>query len=150
VPSLLSPARRGARPARSRRALRTRRAARARRDARLLAALLGTLGVLHLVAPRVFDAVVPRSLPGSARAWTVLSGVAELVVARDLADPARRARGGALAAALLVAVFPANVSMTLRALRSPRASTRRRVVTVLRLPLQVPLVASALGVRRHG
>lgn len=132
------------------RALRSLRDTRARRDALLLAALLGTSGVLHLVTPRVFDGVVPRSLPGRARTWTVLSGVAELVVARDLVDPGRRARGGALAAALLVAVFPANVSMTLRALRSPRASTRRRVATVLRLPLQLPLVAGALRVRRDG
>jgi uncharacterized membrane protein len=41
-----------------------------RRDAAGLAALLGGMGVLHFVAPKPFDAIVPRSLPGSPRTWT--------------------------------------------------------------------------------
>jgi len=133
---------------RPRRPARTARTARAARTAAALAAVLGASGALHLVVPATYDAVVPRSMPGPARAWTLASGAAELVVAAALAAPATRRTGGALAAALFVAVFPANVSMALRAARSDRASTRRRLVTVLRLPLQVPLVTAALGVRR--
>ena len=41
-----------------------------------------------------------------------------------------------------------NVSMALRALTSERATTVRRAVTLVRLPLQVPLVTRALGVHR--
>lgn len=120
----------------------------ARRTALLLAAACGASGVLHLARPAVYDAVVPRSMPGPARLWTTSSGVAEVVVAGALLSTTTRRAGGALAAALFVAVFPANVSMALRSLRSSRAGTARRVVTVVRLPLQVPLVASALAVRR--
>ena len=83
-----------------------------------------------------------------ARPFPCALAVAEVVVAGALLSTATRRAGGALAAALFVAVFPANVSMALRALRSSRAGTARRVVTVVRLPLQVPLVASALAVRR--
>ena len=122
----------------------------AARTARLLAAALGGSGVLHLVAPATYDAVVPRSMPGPARFWTVSSGVAEIVVAAALASRPTRRVGGALAAALFVAVFPANVSMATRSLHSARASRVRRVVTLVRLPLQVPLVTRALLVRRAG
>lgn len=135
----MTPARTTSRPSRPSRPART---------AAALAAVLGASGLLHLAVPATYDAVVPRSLPGRPRGWTLASGVAELVVAAALAAPGTRRTGGALAAALYVAVFPANVSMALRALRSDRASTRRRVATVARLPLQVPLVTAALGVRR--
>jgi len=116
--------------------------------ARGLAVLLGTSGVLHLVRPAQFDSIVPRSLPGPARAWTLASGVAELVVAGALASRTTRRQGGALAAALFVAVFPANVSMAWRSVRSGRASRLRIVVAVARLPLQWPLVTRSLAVRR--
>lgn len=61
-----------------------------RRDAAGLAALLATTGVLHLAVPKPFDRIVPRSLPGSPRTWTYLSGVAELAVAAAVAHPRTR------------------------------------------------------------
>lgn len=115
--------------------------------ARAMAVSLTGTGVLHLVRPEVFDRAVPRVL-GAPRPWTLLSGVAELVCAAALAAPRTRRLGGALSAALLVAVWPANVSMARRALRSPRASRTWRAVTVVRVPLQVPMVASAVAVAR--
>ena len=138
------------RPARTRRASVRAEHASAVRTARVLAAVLGGSGVLHLVAPAAYDAVVPRSMPGPARLWTTSSGIAEVVVAAALASRPIRRVGGALAAALFVAVFPANVSMATRSLRSSRASGFRRVVTLVRLPLQLPLVTRALLVRRAG
>ncbi|MBD8140826.1 hypothetical protein IFT36_09775 [Frigoribacterium sp. CFBP 13605] len=120
----------------------------ARRDARVLAAILCGSGLLHLATPAVYDAVVPRSVPGPARFWTIGSGLAEVGIAAALLAPRTRPVGGLAAAALFVAVFPANVSMALRALTSERATTARRVVTLVRLPLQVPLVTRALGVHR--
>ena len=116
-----------------------------RRDAAGLAALLAGTGVLHFVAPRPFDGIVPRSLPGSPRTWTYLSGVAELAVAAAVAHPRTRRAGGLAAAALFVAVFPANVRM---AADWRRASPVRRAVAFGRLPLQVPLIAWALRVAR--
>jgi uncharacterized membrane protein len=47
--------------------------------------------------PKPFDGLIPASLPGSRRAWTYGSGVAELaagvaVAAPDLRDRARNSR----------------------------------------------------------
>jgi uncharacterized membrane protein len=116
------------------------------RPAAALAGLLGVSGVGHFARPRFFDAIVPRSLPGEPRPWTYASGIAELGVATALAVPRTRRLGGYAAAALFVAVFPANVSMALRwSARSPR----ERAIAYGRLPLQVPLVLWALRVGRR-
>lgn len=116
-----------------------------RAEALGLAALLATTGVLHFTTPRPFDSIVPRSLPGSPRTWTYLSGVAELAVAAAVAHPRTRRAGGLAAAALFVAVFPANVRM---AADWRRASPVRRAVAFGRLPLQAPLIAWALRAAR--
>ena len=110
-----------------------------------LAGLLGVSGVGHFARPGFFDAIVPRSLPGEPRSWTYASGVAELGVAAALAVPRTRRLGGYAAAALFVAVFPANVSM---ALRWSGRSPRERAIAYGRLPLQVPLVVWALRIAR--
>ena len=112
-----------------------------------LAALLAGAGALHLLRPLTFDEMVPRALPGAARTWTYLSGVAELGVAATVAHPRTRRVGGWLAAGLFVAVFPANVSM---ALDSGATSTPMAVISWVRLPLQVPLVLWGLRVARRG
>ncbi|ARC56713.1 hypothetical protein AS850_06445 [Frondihabitans sp. 762G35] len=109
---------------------------------------LALSGTLHLVRPRTFDGIVPSILPGRARTWTLLSGVAELVTAGALAVPATRRLGGGLAAALFVAVFPANVEMARKYVRSSRTSPVSKAIAVVRLPLQIPLVTTALAIRR--
>jgi uncharacterized membrane protein len=120
---------------------------RQRRDALRLAALLATTGVTHLVAPRLYDPLIPRALPGSARAWTYASGVAELAVAGALLAPKTRRLGGLAAAALFVGVFPGNVKMA-RDFRHRPAPVR--AAAYARLPLQVPLVLWGLRVARRG
>jgi uncharacterized membrane protein len=110
-----------------------------------LATMLTTTGVLHLAVPAPFDAIIPRSLPGTPRFWTIASGIAELAVAAAVAAPRTRRRGAAAAAALFVAVLPANVKMARDWSDRPAAL---RVLAWGRLPLQVPLVAWALAVRR--
>ncbi|WP_045742458.1 MULTISPECIES: membrane protein [Actinoplanes] len=116
-----------------------------RRDAAGLAALLATAGVLHFARPRPFDSIVPRSLPGSPRTWTYLSGAAEIAVAAAVAHPRTRRAGGLAAAALFAAVFPANVKMAVDWRHAPPA---RRAVAFGRLPLQVPLIVWALRASR--
>ena len=110
----------------------------------LLAALLAGAAATHFVKPGFYDPIVPRALPGSARLWTYLSGVAELAVAGAVALPRTRRRGALAAALLLVAVFPANVQMAAGA-----HTAAMRVVSYVRLPLQIPLVLWALAVRRR-
>ena len=112
-----------------------------------LAATLTTTGVLHLVAPAPFDRIVPRSLPGTPRFWTLASGIAELGVAAAVAAPRTRRLGAAAAAVLFVAVFPANVKMARDWSDRPLPV---RAVAWARLPLQLPLIGWALAVRRRG
>ncbi|HET6733718.1 DoxX family protein [Mycobacterium sp.] len=119
---------------------------------RLGAMLLG-MGTLHFVAPKPFDAIVPDELPGSARSYTYGSGVAEL--ASGVLSPAsgrcpqlrrRTRRMGALAAvALFVAVFPANVNMVRLWKDKPWPM---RVGAIVRLPLQIPMITTALKIFR--
>jgi uncharacterized membrane protein len=122
---------------------------RSQRPAFLLAALLGTSGVLHFAKPKPFDSLVPKELPGSRRTWTHLSGVAELGVAAAIITPRTRKLGGLAAALLFVGVFPGNVKMALDAERKGRPA-RERAIAWGRLPVQWPLVEWALRVRDNG
>jgi uncharacterized membrane protein len=113
------------------------------RNAYGLALLLAAAGGSHFAAPRVYDAIIPRTLPGRPRLWTYLSGATELAMAAAVAYPKTR-RGGALAAAgLFVAVFPANVKMARNWRRRPPAY---RAAAYARLPLQAPLIWWALRI----
>lgn len=126
---------------------RSARARRATRTAGALAVLLGGAGVTHFLRPRGYDRIVPPGLPP--RTTTLLSGAAELGIATGLLIPATRRASGMAAAALFLAVFPANVTMAKGMLDSPRSTRAMRLVSVVRLPLQAPLVLWALRVGRH-
>lgn len=110
-----------------------------------LAALFIASGTLHLLRPRFFASAVPASLPapGAIIAW---SGVAELLCAGALLSRHRWAGLGS--AALLVAIFPGNVTVAMAATRDPDASRGLRVAAWARLPLQIPLIWAALQARR--
>jgi uncharacterized membrane protein len=116
------------------------------RPAYFLAGLLGLAGVMHFAKPKPFDAQIPKQLPGSPRAWTYGSGVAELGVAAAIAAPKTRRLGGLAAALLFVAVFPANIKMAVDAQRV-KAPAKYRAAFWGRLPLQLPLVLWALKIR---
>ena len=71
-------------------------------------------------------------------------------------DPARAPGAGASflrrhgkrIALLFIAVFPANVQFTADSLGNPKAPPAVKIISVLRLPLQIPLVTTALKIRR--
>lgn len=113
-----------------------------------LAALLLGAGVMHFVAPKFFDAIVPPRLPGKARSYTYWSGVAEIGVGTALLVPRTRPLAGRLAALLFVAVFPANIQLVVDSLRDPRTPRLLTVASILRLPLQLPMITQALTVSR--
>ena len=115
----------------------------ASRGAQGLALFLAAAAASHFAAPQVYDPVVPRSLPGSPRTWTYLSGVAELAVAAAVAHPRTRRGGGFAASALFVAVYPANIKMARDWRRRPPAY---RAAAYARLPMQAPLIWWALRV----
>ncbi|MDH6629694.1 putative membrane protein [Streptomyces sp. LBL] len=120
---------------------------RSERSPLLLAGLLATAGVTHFAAPRSYDATIPNGLPGSPRAWTYASGVAELALAAGVALPRTRRRAALATAAFFVGVFPANVKMALDWRHRPAPL---KAAAFSRLPLQVPLVLWARGVAGNG
>ena len=111
-----------------------------------VAAMLIGVGTIHFLASKPFDAIVPAELPGSARLYTYGSGVAE-VATGALLLPRRTRRFAALTAAVLfVGVFPANVNMCRLWWDKPWPM---RIAALARLPLQIPMVTTALKVRRN-
>ncbi|SHH00649.1 Uncharacterized membrane protein [Jatrophihabitans endophyticus] len=117
-----------------------------RTRATALAGLLAGAGATHFAVPGIFDAMIPDALPGTARTWTIGSGALELSVGAAVLVPATRRWGALAAAALFVGVLPGNVKMALDARRSD--SPAYRTGTLLRLPLQAPLIVWAWRVYR--
>ncbi|HEX4394350.1 MAG TPA: hypothetical protein VH084_22845 [Mycobacterium sp.] len=110
-----------------------------------LAALLLGVGTLHFVAPKPFDGIIPVELPGSPRFYTYASGVAEVGIGTALLVRSTRRLAALAAAALFVAVFPGNVNMCRLWWGKPWPM---RIVSLARLPLQIPMVTAALKVAR--
>lgn len=114
-----------------------------------LVALVGGSGILHLVMPRPYRRIVPTPLAAWRSEVVGVSGVAEIACAFLLCVPRTRGIGAYTTAALLVAVFPANVQMALDSHLGTDALPTGAVLVWLRLPLQAPLVWWALSFR-HG
>lgn len=109
----------------------------------MLAAAFAVSGVGHFVRPRPYEAIVPGWVPVGARTAVLASGAAELVCAAGLA--AARPWSGPASAALLLAVWPANIQMAV-----DETTGRRRPLWLAalwaRVPLQVPMIRAALSV----
>lgn len=114
--------------------------------ARWLAGMLLGVGAVHFAWPKPFDTIIPAELPGSPRFYTYASGVAEVAIGASLLVPRTRRPAGLAAAGLFVAVFPGN----LNSVRLFWAKPWLRAASIGRLPLQIPMVAAALRVWRHG
>ncbi|BBX11905.1 MULTISPECIES: DoxX family protein [Mycobacteriaceae] len=107
--------------------------------------LLG-MGMAHFVWPKPFDAIIPAELPGNPRVYTHASGLGEAVIGALLLSPRTRRGAGLAAAALFVAVFPANVNCV----RLFGDKPWLKAAMIARLPLQIPMIAAALRVWRAG
>jgi uncharacterized membrane protein len=112
----------------------------------LLAGFLAGAAVTHAAVPKPYDAMIPKSLPGSPRSWTYASGVAELGLAAAVAIPRTRRRGALAAALFFAAVFPANVKMALDWRSRPAPL---KAAAFGRLPFQLPLIWWAVKVSRR-
>ncbi len=109
-----------------------------------MAIMLFVTGTAHFVFPGQFNELVPSFLPGDPGLWTLLSGVAEIVIAvmlfasfdKKVAGKPVRLWGAYFAFALFVAVYPANINMAIE------WSSREMPETLFayaRLPLQFGL-----------
>jgi uncharacterized membrane protein len=111
-----------------------------------IAALLIGVGTTHFLAPKPFDGVIPAELPGNRRLYTYASGAAEVTTGALLLARRTRRVAALAAAALFIAVFPANVNMVRLWWDKPWPM---RVVALVRLPLQIPLITEALKASRN-
>lgn len=102
----------------------------------VVAAAFSVSGVVHLVRPETFTGIVPSFLPAKT-ALVYVSGVAEFACAAGLWRRDRWA--GIASAALLIAIWPANLQMALDA-----SDPATRAVAWTRMPLQIPLIWCAL------
>jgi uncharacterized membrane protein len=115
-----------------------------------LAGAFAASGVIHLVRPQSFEAIMPRYIPASQhRALIYGSGVLELACAFGLVRKAPWA--SAASTAVLVGVFPANVQMALDA-GSGRllGASDSRLVAWGRLPLQGLMIWAARQAQSGG
>ncbi len=100
-------------------------------------------GIGHLTFAREdFRAQVPRWVPLSEDATVLASGAVEIALGVAIASGIGRKRVGRFAAAFFVAVFPGNLSQW----RNHRDAfgLDTDLTRLLRLPMQVPLIAMAL------
>jgi uncharacterized membrane protein len=117
------------------------------RDLKLLAGIFTVSGVLHLVMPKPYVAIVPKPLPYK-KELVYVSGVAEIGCAVMLTQPATRRLAGLLSFGLLLAVFPANVQMAMDTWRSSKAPFWYKIALLVRLPLQIPPLKWAVTAAR--
>jgi uncharacterized membrane protein len=121
-----------------------------RRAPDVLGAMFAASGIVHLVRPQAFAAIMPRAIPDRHhRNLIYLSGLAELVCAVGLFRRSTWATPASVA--LLGAVLPANLQMALDAGsgRNPGAADTR-LLAWGRLPMQLPMVWAALQNRPRG
>jgi uncharacterized membrane protein len=117
------------------------------RDITIMGGAFIGMGLLHFVKPAPFENIVPKALPRK-KELVYASGVVEIATGAMMLHPRTRRLGGLGAVGLLAGVFPANLQMTADALRSSRAPGYYKVGTILRLPLQAPMIRIALKAAR--
>jgi uncharacterized membrane protein len=110
------------------------------RTTRFLAGIFTLSGILHFVMPKPFESIIPTPLKPYKRELVQASGVAELACAALLVAPPTRPLGGRLSFWVLLGVYPANFQMTVSAFQDDKSTAWFRLLTVLRLPLQLPLL----------
>jgi uncharacterized membrane protein len=115
------------------------------KDLVALAGIFALSGTAHLARPETFEPLMPAFVPAH-REIIYASGVAELLCAAGLLHPRTRRLAGWASAALLVAVYPGNVQMAADAARSRNPGFK--AIAFGRLPLQVPLIRTALRAAR--
>ena len=102
-------------------------------------------GVTHFVNPTFFDAIVPPWMPFGERFWTIVSGIAEVLIGIGVLRRSTRKRAALAAFVLFVAVYPANLYMAWDWRDRPFGD---QLISFGRLPFQFLFFAWALSVAR--
>lgn len=96
-------------------------------------------GILHFIKPGVFVRIMPDYIPCH-RALVLFSGVAEVLGGLGVLMPKTQFWAACGLIVLLVAVFPANIDMSVQAVRHQGWGSWYTGATLLRLPLQFVLI----------
>ncbi len=107
----------------------------------VLAAFMSFAGVMHFVAPKGFERIVPKALPAP-RAIVYISGLFEILGGVGLLIPATQTFAAWGLVALFVAVFPANINMAINKIQLGKKPMATWMLWA-RLPLQLVLIAWA-------
>ncbi|NDC44931.1 MAG: hypothetical protein EBZ55_02430, partial [Actinobacteria bacterium] len=99
----------------------------------------------HFVNPTFFDAIVPPWMPFGERFWTIVSGIAEVIIGIGVLRPSTRKRAALAAFVLFIAVYPANLYMAWDWRDRPFGD---QLISFGRLPFQFLFFAWALSVAR--
>ncbi len=118
----------------------------AHRSALFTGLALTGMGALHFAKPEPFERLIPEQLPGTARQWAIGSGYAELATAALLLVPGTRKLGGVAATALFIGVWPGNMKMAWDWRHRP---IEKQLIPLGRLPLQIPMIASAVKIAKY-
>jgi uncharacterized membrane protein len=105
----------------------------------LIGAIFILAGANHLRAPESYLLIMPPYLPWP-MALILVSGLAEMAGGLGMLIPATRRLAGIGLIVLLIAVFPANLSMAMHQIQLPHLEVPIALLWV-RLPLQVLLIA---------
>lgn len=99
-------------------------------------------GIMHFVATRSYERIMPPYLPRH-RELVYASGVAEIAGGLATMNPATRKAGSAWSIATLIAVFPANLHMAIEAEKFEKTIPGGRTALYVRLPIQLLIIAWA-------
>jgi uncharacterized membrane protein len=114
----------------------------------VMALLYIAAGINHFVHPAMYRSIMPSWLPKlSYGPLVVISGACEVLFGLLLFSSQTRVIAAWLIILLLIAVFPANIQMTIDFYRRHRPNAW---MTLLRLPLQAALIAWAYKFTKGG
>lgn len=105
----------------------------------IIASIFLITAILHFIKPKLFVKIMPDFIPCHL-AMVYISGVAEALGAVGILVPQTQILAGWGLILLLVAVFPANINMTVSSVRRSGYKSWYSIVTLLRLPLQFVLI----------
>jgi uncharacterized membrane protein len=111
-----------------------------------MSVLYVTAGAYHFIHPEVYRKIMPHWLPWHEE-LIFISGLSEILFALFLLLPLTRPLGAWCIIALLIAVFPANIQMTLNYFHDDNP---RLWLSIVRLPLQFLLIWWAYSFTRRG
>lgn len=96
-------------------------------------------GMLHFIKPGIFINIMPDLIPWHS-AMVYISGMAEIAGGIGVLLPQFRVPAAWGLILLLLAVFPANINMTVQAIGKAGFWSWYSIITIIRLPLQFVLI----------